>query len=308
MSSQFGDVYFSRDGGLAESEAVFLGGCGLPEAWEDRNRFAILELGFGTGVNFLAVWKAWRAHRKPGAILHFTSVEAFPLERDDAARALQAFPEAAELSAQLLAHWPVRCRAPQRIWFEDASIALTIIQDEAETVLPRIDGPFDAFFLDGFSPACNPALWNEIVMRNLARLAASGARAATFTVAGAVRRGLEDAGFTIQKMPGFGKKRERLEARFAAPAPKLKDALALYPRHQGAAPKRVAILGAGIAGAAMAHALSKRKIETIVLDAAPGAWRGRQRQLGGAGDAAHGSRRRARRHVSRQLSLCCRGL
>jgi tRNA 5-methylaminomethyl-2-thiouridine biosynthesis bifunctional protein len=260
-------VYFSREGGLAESEAVFLTGCGLPEAWKGKKRFSILELGFGTGVNFLAVWKAWRAHREPGAILHFASIEAFPLDVKDAARALEAFPEAKPLSDQLLVKWPARCRAPQRIWFEEDGLALTLYQDEAENVLPRIDGPFDAFFLDGFAPARNGAMWDDNVFRNLARLSAPSARAATFTVAGDVRRGLESAGFAIEKKPGFGRKRERLEARFTGAASSIKDALALYPQNQDAPPQRIAILGAGIAGAAMAHALRKRGAECVVLDA-----------------------------------------
>lgn len=269
LSARFGDVYFSREGGLAESEAVFLAGCGLPEAWAGRSHFSVLELGFGAGVNALALWRAWRAHRPLGALLHLTSIEAFPLAREDAARALAAFPEVADLSARLLARWPVRCRAPQRIWFEEDGFALTLVQDDAKAALPRLDGPFDGFFLDGFAPSQNPELWSEDLMRQLARLAAPGARAATFTVAGAVRRGLEAAGFSVEKQPGFGKKRERLEARFVGEAAPMRDALALYPRHCGAAAKRVAVLGAGIAGAAMARALSRRGIETIVLEAAP---------------------------------------
>ena len=48
------DVYFSRDDGLAETEHVFLNGCELPGLWRDRNRFVIVETGFGTGLNFLA--------------------------------------------------------------------------------------------------------------------------------------------------------------------------------------------------------------------------------------------------------------
>ena len=50
------DVYFSKDGGLEETRAVFLAGCGLPEAWAGRDRFAIGELGFGSGLNALATW------------------------------------------------------------------------------------------------------------------------------------------------------------------------------------------------------------------------------------------------------------
>jgi tRNA 5-methylaminomethyl-2-thiouridine biosynthesis bifunctional protein len=259
-AAAFDDVYFSCAGGLAESEAVFLDGCGLPQAWSGKDRFAICELGFGTGLNILAAWRAWRNARSPHALLHIFSIEAFPLARDDAARALALFPDVGGLSEQLLARWPVRAYAPQRLWFEADGFALTLLTGEAETILPRVSGAFDAWFLDGFTPARNGALWSETVFREMARLSNPGARAATFTVAGDVRRGLESVGFAVEKKPGFGAKRERLEARFAGAAPAANDA---------GMPKRVAVLGAGIAGAAAAAALKRRNIETIVLEAAP---------------------------------------
>ena len=53
-ATDFGDIYFSVDGGLEETRAVFLRGCGLPEAWHRRAVFTIAELGFGSGLNFLA--------------------------------------------------------------------------------------------------------------------------------------------------------------------------------------------------------------------------------------------------------------
>jgi tRNA 5-methylaminomethyl-2-thiouridine biosynthesis bifunctional protein len=124
---------------------------------------------------------------------------------------------------------------------------------------------FDAWFLDGFAPARNPAMWSPEVFAHIARLSAPGARLATFTVAGDVRRGLESAGFAVEKKPGFGSKRERLEASLANPAP---VAPSIYP-YAATSPKRVAIIGAGIAGAATAYALTQRGVETIVLEAAP---------------------------------------
>ncbi len=261
----FDDVYFSTRGGLRETDAVFLAGCGLPEAWRGRARFAICELGFGTGLNALATWRAWRVTRAPHAILHFCSIEAFPLQRDDAARALAAFPEVGDLAELLLAHWPVRAYAPQRLWFEDDGLALTLLVGEAERVLGGLSGAFDAWFLDGFAPARNAAMWSDAVFAQMARLSAPGARVATFSVAGQVRRGLEGAGFQVEKRPGFEGKRERLEARFIAanthPHP-------LYP-YAASQPKRVAIIGGGIAGAATARALARRGAETIVLDEAP---------------------------------------
>jgi tRNA 5-methylaminomethyl-2-thiouridine biosynthesis bifunctional protein len=279
QAQAFGDVYFSRTGGVAEAEAVFLAGCGLPEAWADRERFAICELGFGTGVNVLAAWRAWKTTRLPHAVLHISSVEAFPLARGDAARALSRFPELGQLTDRLLARWPVRAYAPQRLWFEEDRFALTLFTGEAETVLAGMTGRFDAWFLDGFAPSRNPAMWTPEVFRHVARLSAPGARAATFSVAGEVRRGLEAAGFEVEKKPGYGLKRERLEARFPQPpAPRPPTAgpaetphaggpRSIYP-YAAAHPRRIAIIGGGIAGAACAHALGRRGVETIVLEAA----------------------------------------
>lgn len=265
----FDDIYFSREGGLAESDTVFLSGCDLPNAWRGRDRFAICELGFGAGVNVLAVWRAWRRTRMPHAQLHISSIEAFPIERADAARALAQFPEVADLAAKLLECWPVRAYAPQRLWFAEHGLSLTLHTGEAETILAGLDGAFDAWMLDGFAPARNPAMWSERVFREMARLSAPDARAATFTVAGDVRRGLESAGFAVAKKPGFGAKRERLEARRTGAAPAAK-----------AAPKRVAVLGAGIAGASAARALARRGAEAVVLDA------GRELGAGASGNPA----------------------
>ncbi|MGE0740675.1 MAG: bifunctional tRNA (5-methylaminomethyl-2-thiouridine)(34)-methyltransferase MnmD/FAD-dependent 5-carboxymethylaminomethyl-2-thiouridine(34) oxidoreductase MnmC [Hyphomonadaceae bacterium] len=265
-AAAFDDVYFSRDGGLAEADAVFLAGCGLPEAWESKDRFAVCELGFGAGLNVLATWRAWKKTRSPNAILHISTIEAFPLAKADAARALSCFPEIADLSSQLLAQWPVRAYAPQRLWFPDDGFALTVFTGEAETILAGWgEGGFDAWFLDGFAPARNEAMWRSAIFDQMARLSAPGARVATFTVAGDVRRGLESAGFTVEKKPGFGKKRERLEGRLRAPTPSKPSPFPYAALH----PKRVAILGAGIAGAACAAALTRRGVETVVLEAAP---------------------------------------
>ncbi|MBN8607349.1 MAG: bifunctional tRNA (5-methylaminomethyl-2-thiouridine)(34)-methyltransferase MnmD/FAD-dependent 5-carboxymethylaminomethyl-2-thiouridine(34) oxidoreductase MnmC [Caulobacterales bacterium] len=258
------DVYFSKAGGLAEAEAVFLAGTGLPKAWENRDRFSLCELGFGTGLNILAAWRAWKKTRSPHAVLHISSIEACPLERDDAARALAAFPEISDLTEKLLARWPARAFGPQRLWFPEDGFALTLWTGDAEAVLSAMNGAFDAWFWDGFAPARNESMWGEGIVREIARLSAPGARLASFTVAGHVRRALEGAGFAVAKRPGFGAKRERLEAVFEdAPA----SSASIYP-YAAHHPRRVAIVGAGIAGAACAQALARRGVETVVLDAA----------------------------------------
>lgn len=266
-ASAFDDVYFSKDGGLAEAEAVFLAGTGLPEVFKNKDRFALCELGFGTGLNILALWSAWKKTRSPHAQLHISSIESFPLAKPDAARVLAHFPELSEFSDKLLTRWPVRAYAPQRLWFPEDGVSLTLFTGEAENVLAGLTGQFDAWFLDGFAPARNPGMWSPELLRQIARLSAPGARAATFTVAGEVRRGLEAAGFTVEKKPGFGKKRERLEARFLGPVPPGASA-PIYPYAATTSPARVAVLGAGIAGASVARALTRRGVEVLVLDEA----------------------------------------
>src|ERR1700748_1044226 len=82
-SGRFGDVYFSAEDGLAESRAVFLQGCGLPDAWRGRRRFTVAELGFGTALNITALLDLWRRTREGEAPLHVFSVEAFPMARAD---------------------------------------------------------------------------------------------------------------------------------------------------------------------------------------------------------------------------------
>ncbi|MBT9447246.1 MAG: bifunctional tRNA (5-methylaminomethyl-2-thiouridine)(34)-methyltransferase MnmD/FAD-dependent 5-carboxymethylaminomethyl-2-thiouridine(34) oxidoreductase MnmC [Hyphomonadaceae bacterium] len=264
------DVYFSRDGGLEETRAVFLAGCGLPERWAGRARFAIGELGFGAGLNALATWEMWRRTRAPGAVLHYVSIEGFPLERDEAARAHAAFPEIAALSARLLDQWPVRARGAQRLWFVEDGFTLTVIHADAQVALDGMTGAFDAWFLDGFAPARNEAMWSASLMQRIAALSAPDARAATYSVAGAVRRALADAGFAVEKAQGFARKRERLEARL------LETSARIHPLLPYSAPEaigRVAIIGAGVAGASVAAALVKRGVEVVVFEAAaaPGA-------------------------------------
>jgi tRNA 5-methylaminomethyl-2-thiouridine biosynthesis bifunctional protein len=259
-SRRFDDVYFSRAGGLQEARAVFLEGCGLPGAWAGRERFTVAELGFGTGLNILALLELWQATREPSARLNIFSVEAWPLGEADARRAIEPWPQLAPLAAPLVSGW-ARTPGFHRIDFPGLNAVLDLAVMEAAEALGAWDGRADAWFLDGFSPARNPEIWREEVLALVAARSAPGARAATFTVAGMVRRGLAAQGFEVARRPGFGGKAERLEARLALRSP---------ARAQD--PPRIAIVGAGIAGAALARAFMAEGLVPVVLDAqGPGA-------------------------------------
>ena len=255
-ASDFDDIYFSTDGGLEETRAVFLNGCGLPEGWQGRDVYTIAELGFGSGLNFLATWQAWKqsaSSRKPGSRLHFISIEGFPFVQEDLKRALSHFPELQSLSSPLIQSWPGPVKGLHRRHFGD--VTLTLVQDDVIASLQALDLKADAWFLDGFSPAKNPAMWGQDVMNEIARLSAPGARLATFTVAGFVRRGLEQVGFEVERLEGFGRKRHRLEARF------LKDKHLTTPKTKSSP----TIIGAGIAGASIARAFARRGVTPYII-------------------------------------------
>lgn len=266
---QHGDVYFSAQDGLAETRAVFLRGCGLPEAWQGRTHFTVAETGFGTGLNFLALWQLWRAHRpSPEAQLTFVSFEGYPLRQEDARRALGAWPELEELAARLTARWPGPVRGVRSIFFPEDSVRLVLHLGDIRETLPQSTFRADAWFLDGFSPAKNEDMWGEWIYPLIAERSAHGARLGTFTVAGAVRRGLSAAGLEVSKAEGHGRKRERLEARLPATPPAAADTFGL--RAPATPARRVAILGAGIAGAALAQALIRSGVTADIFDPAPG--------------------------------------
>lgn len=201
VSTRFADPYFSLAGGLAEARHVFLAGNDLPARL--REGFHVAELGFGTGLNCLALAQVARMP------VRITSFEAFPMDVAQLQRAHAGFPELADLAAQLRAGWGQRL-----IRIGNLSLEL-VIGDVAQT-LPDWQGRADAWFLDGFSPAKNPEMWTAEVMAQVGRHSAEGASLATYTAAGHVRRALEKAGFEVHRRPGFGHKRHMSVGRMGA--------------------------------------------------------------------------------------------
>lgn len=244
----FGDIYFSTDGGLNETLAVFLAGCGLPEGWQNTQRFIIGELGFGSGLNFLATWQMWENRKPKGGHLHFVSIEKFPFDKAQLTQALSAWPELSEKSQALLNQWPGRVKGLHRLHFGD--VTLTLVHDDIEPALESLNIKANAWFLDGFSPSKNPDMWSPTVMKQLATLSAPGARVASFTVAGTVRRALAEAGFEVERKEGFGRKRHRLEARLLGDSKEF--------RYSGSS--QPTIVGAGIGGLTLAKAFLRRGI------------------------------------------------
>ena len=290
----YGDIYFSQESGINESRHVFLFHNQLAERWqaldpEKSGRFTIIETGFGTGLNFLLAWQLWQSVAPPNWQLHYISVEKHPLHPQDLKRAHASWPELQHLASILQHNYPPLLPGQHRRMLNSAQVCLDLLFDDALACLPALlDSPSrrsprsqnspqdrtpyaDAWFLDGFSPASNPDMWHDTLFACMGALSKPETTFATFTSAGFVKRGLQAQGFQIEKVTGYGRKREMLRGTFSnqaavdAPLP-LNVAV---PWHRPAAQSPVAsaiVIGAGLAGCSTARALAERGVQVTIIE------------------------------------------
>ena len=262
FSSRFGDVYFSRDSGMAEKRHVFLEGNRLAERFAslpDGSGCTIGETGFGTGLSFLCTWQLFdEVIPIPSRCsLDFFSVEKYPLDERELSDALAQWPALQGYSNELIKCWRRRVPGWNRWSFGEGRVRLTLVVDDVASALPEIRGGVDAWFLDGFSPDRNPEMWTRQVFEGIVQASRPGATFATYTCAGHVRRGLQQAGFQVSKSPGFGLKREMLQGRLPGSyTARSKPATAI-------------VIGGGVAGCAAASALAIRGFSVKLIERSP---------------------------------------
>lgn len=250
-SLDYGDVYFQRGQGLPESQYVFIESNNLPARFRNLGKdeaFCIGETGFGSGLNFLMALKAFKESGSAGR-LTFASIEKHPIPKEDLRKIHSFFnlPHADELVDQ----YPPMVEGFHHL--EIGGARLILMFGDVADVLPDIRGKLDAWFLDGFTPAKNPGMWEEKLYNHIAARTAPGGTLATFSSAGHVRRGLAAAGFTVKKVTGFGVKWNMTVASMAG-------AKTPVPR------KKIAVIGGGIGGAAVAHALKRRGHSPVIYE------------------------------------------
>lgn len=307
-NKHFDEAYFpygeGQDGeqcdGLAESTQVFLQTNRLPErfaALGEHENFVIAETGFGSGLNFLLTWRCFKKHAPKTAKLSYISIEGYPLRPDDLHKCLAQWPELAELSAKLEAHYPVL--VPGHHWqLFEGRIGLHLIFDQAEPALkslhpkithhnfdqemPRVD----AWFLDGFAPSKNPEMWQDGIYPSIARLSKETTSLSSYTAAADVRKNLQDWGFQVEKVLGYGKKLEMISAQFDPNWQPAKDQIEAHADKSaqtwhlpigsgdrssacGDRLRQVAILGGGVAGLTLAKSLADRGIKVRIFDKHP---------------------------------------
>ncbi len=282
-SHRYDDPYYSNADGVAESTHVFIDGCDLPRrlAQHHRGSYRIGELGFGTGLNFILSWRAFRQSAPPSLRLHYVSIDKHPLRREEIERALASWPQLANEARALVQAVPPPVEGIHRRSFEAGRIVLDLHWADVEDAIAELKRPdqalFDSWYLDGFAPKRNPSMWNGERFKQLAKISFPGATVATYSAAGQVRRDLQSAGFEIHKRPGYGQKRESLVGTYTGDSPKgdsptlssagsqttpwdLNAANTLPP------PTAAIVVGAGLAGAHIAASLARRGTAVTVLD------------------------------------------
>lgn len=290
-SEEYGDIYFSSENGLRESEHVYLGGNDLSERFLRlrEKTFSVGELGFGTGLNFLATWRLWDSLASLSAgresVLFYASCEHRPMSLRQISDALECWPELRPYASALLCAWPDRIAGFHRRWLtgpRGGRVALTLMYGDAERVWRQYQGPkVQAWYLDGFSPRLNPALWSDSLFRILARHSAAGTTFSTYSVSGSVLNSLSRAGFDFQKDSGFGTKRHMLKGVYRAGEASarksyvetLESERPWFPFPVSAACREAArhalVVGGGVAGASAAAALARRGWSVELFERAP---------------------------------------
>lgn len=269
FAADYQDVYYSRHDPLGESSHVFVRGNRLCErfaALGSGEDFVIAELGFGAGLNFLNTCRHWCETAPEGATLHFVSCELHPFRREDLERLHAHFPELQVFASALREALPLPCSGLHQLQLRlgPHRVVLSLLYGPAAELpdyLATVPGLLlDAVFLDGFAPSANPGMWAGELFRSLVPFCHAGTTLSTYSVAGSVRRALQDAGFAFEKLPGFAGKRHMLRATLPA-APARMEAVR-WKREQ------VVVVGAGLAGCSTARALADAGWQVVVLEAA----------------------------------------
>lgn len=195
--------YHSLEGSLQESGHIYLGLGLLPwlAASPAGRPVRVFEMGFGTGLNALLSWKAAEESGKP---VLYTGIEAYPVgPQQSELLNYGEFLQKIDLSVLHTCPWGERLTLSPCFSFKKVKGFLQDYTDE---------GGYDVVYFDAFSPDTQPELWTPLIFSKIAQMMTENGYLVTYSSKGSVRRALAEAGFTVEKHPGPGRKREVIRA------------------------------------------------------------------------------------------------
>lgn len=208
-SARYAQTYASEHGALKEARSVFLAGSSVGERLKDGETVRVLEVGFGTGLNFFVTAAA--CLQNPAAVLHYTALEHTLLDAPTV-RGLAYEALVGGVVSDYL-RWRETLVEPSGVQvFESGRVRLELLVGEASAQAFPAE-TFHAVYHDAFSPEVNPELWTEDFLGKLVAALQPGGTLVSYCVQGAVRRRLGALGLDVAKRPGpEGGKREVLAA------------------------------------------------------------------------------------------------
>ena len=264
-SNYYADRFFQNDA-LAEIKNIFIEPNQIRERIEAGGQIHIGELGFGLGLNFFVTAKFWHENNQnsDSSNLEYLSIdEALPTKKQ-LLKIINIFPELEEVCKIFLESYNQNHNDIQRFYFPSLKIKLTLIQNDVESGLKNLLGfsnnQIDAWYLDGFDPSKNKAMWSNSVFQCIEFLSSKNATFGTFTSAGFVKRGLKKFGFEVTRVKGFGNKRHKLIGRKASSISP--------PNTEPKKNKKIAIIGSGIAACSAAYAAAQNGAQIEIFEAA----------------------------------------
>ena len=274
-SASYGDIFHDADDPLGESRHVFLEANRIA-ARLDRSgeEFVIAEAGFGIGLNLLQTIQLWLDAGRP-CPLRYLGFEKHPLRPADLERSLVRFPQLKAPAKLLLADYPPAASGCHRLHILDGLQVDLYWGDAAGQLRGHGDGlrhGVHAWYLDGFSPDRNPGMWTQELFDLIAQCSHPEASISTYSAAGTVRRGLQRAGFAVERVAGFADKRHMLTGILQANRPPGRADGSETPWFHSPRVDRgnqtAAVIGAGIAGSSTAWHLARKGWKVTVYEQA----------------------------------------
>ena len=220
VNEHYDDRYFDVVNAIEEAKQVFFQASGLTDIFSamgpGRKEFSIGETGFGAGRVLIALLDYLDNCTITHINITYNSVELHPITSERMASILGGFRPTVGPLINLLVRAYSRLDIAEPGWHQIqftrpfGILTLNLWIGEALEMVHALAMPCDAWFLDGHGPKKNPCIWRPELLLAIGEKTKTGGTCATFTVAGAVRRGLSAAGFSVEQCPGYGGKKSVL--------------------------------------------------------------------------------------------------